>query len=170
MKIKLLIFSFIALVIASFSVGCGSDPVDGCVNLDGRRDTGDHVVWLGPINPGLAPIDDTLDATVSGDVVSINSKALGRVITGTIDPTDCNKVKLDSVIFPVGDTLIIESTTFGIVKIYEIRAGGTGTLSNTGVTTSIKIAKGKTNIYSPPIDLRDLNGRNLELKGKFVKL
>jgi hypothetical protein len=173
MKIKLLIFSFVALIIASFSVGCGEDAVDGCVDLNGRRDTGAHVVWLGAINPGLTPINDTLDATASGDELRIASKALGRILTASVDPADCNKILFDSVIFATDDTLRIESSTLpvpgGIVKIWNIRGGGSGTVTETGVTTSIKIAKGNTNITAP-VNLSNLAGLNLELKGKFLKL
>ena len=67
------------------------------------------------------------------------------------------------------DTLVINSTTLGRVTIYDIRAGGTGSITSTGVTTKITIAKGHTNITSP-INLTNLNGLGLNLQGTFLKL
>ena len=174
MKKLLLTFVFAAFLVATFLTGCTSDPTGGptCYSIAGR-DTGDHVVFIDALNPGLTPIRDTLDATVSGSSVNIYSTALGRNLTGTISSSDCNAIALDSVIFSAGDTLKIETTTLpvpgGVVKIWNIRAGGTGTITSTGATTRINIAKGNTNISSP-INLTNLTGLKLNLRGSFLKV
>lgn len=154
---------------ATFLTGCGDDSaVSGCIDVTGT-DTGSHKVYIGSIAAPLSPIQDTLTASVSGSNVTIESKALGRDLTGTIDASDCNKVNLDSVIFVPGDTLFINSTTLGLVKIWGIRGGGSGTINSAGVNTSITISKGATNITSP-INLTNLNGLGLNLKGTFKKI
>ncbi len=180
MKFKLLIFSFIAMVIASFSVGCGkSDSVNECTDFP-RNDTGAHAVYINGIPPGLN-IHDSLQSSQSGLTLTITSLALGRNLIGHQDSIDCNKIAMDSLIIGDGptDTLKIPTTSLpipgGFVKIWNVRAGGTGTVTPTGVTTSIKIKRGETNInVGPPgfpitLDLRDLSGKNLELKGSFKR-
>jgi hypothetical protein len=173
MKKLLLTFVFAAFLVATFLTGCTSDPTGPtCYSIAGR-DTGQHLVFIDALNPGLTPIQDTLDATVSGSNVSISSTALGRTLTGTISSSDCNSIALDSVIFADGDTLKIASSTLpvpgGVVKIWNIRGGGTGVITSTGATTRINIAKGNTNISSP-INLTNLSGLKLNLRGSFLKV
>ncbi|MCC6584073.1 MAG: hypothetical protein IT271_10240 [Chitinophagales bacterium] len=173
-KSILLTFVLAAGFVATFLTGCGDGGTDGptCFSIAGR-DTGAHVVYIDALNPGLTPISDTLDATVSGSNVSIFSTALGRTLTGTISASNCNSIALDSVIFAEGDTLKISSSTLpvpgGVVKIWNIRGGGTGTITSTGATTRINIAKGNTNITAP-INLSNLAGLKLNLRGTFLKL
>lgn len=172
-KSILLMFVMAAGFVATFLTGCG-DGGEGptCYSIAGR-DTGAHIVFIDALNPGLTPISDTLDAVVTGSEVEISSKALGRTLTGTISASDCNSIVLDSVIFVEGDTLKIASSTLpvpgGVVKIWNIRGGGTGTVTSTGATTRINIAKGNTNI-TDPINLSNLSGLKLNLRGTFKKL
>ncbi len=174
-KSILLTFVLAAGFAATFLTSC-TEKTDGDCNQANGRDTGAHIVFINELNTsslGLTPIQDTLDATVTGSTVSITSTALGRTLTGTIDPSDCNKILLDSVIFSEGDTLKIPTATLpipgGIVKIWGIRGGGTGTVTPTGSTTRINIVAGKTNI-SAPIDLTNLNNLKLNLRGTFLNL
>lgn len=172
MKKTLLLTSIVAFFAATFlTSGCKTETKGPTCNSVVGRDTGAHTVFIDALNPGLAPIRDTLDATVSGSAVTIHSTALGRNITGTIKSDDCNTIALDSVIFNAGDTLVIPSTLVpsGFVKIWGIRGGGTGTISATGAKTQINIAKGSTNITSP-INLTNLAGLKLNLRGTFLKL
>lgn len=175
-KSILLTFVLAAGFVATFLTGCGSDggSTNPNCNTIAGRDTGSHIVFIDALNPGLSPISDTLDASVSGSTVSIASKALGRTLTGTASASDCNTINLDSVIFSIGDTLRIPTTTLpvpgGVVKIWNIRAGGTGTITSNGANTKINIAKGNTNIGPTPLDLRNLSGLKLNLRGTFLKL
>lgn len=168
------LFVLAAAVVAPFLTSCGSKTPTGptCFSIAGR-DTGAHAVFIDALNPGLSPISDTLDATVSGSNVTIHSTALGRSLTGTISSSDCNSIALDSVIFAPGDTLTISSSSLpvpgGVVKIWNIRGGGTGTITANGATTRINIAKGNTNI-SAPINLTNLAGLKLNLRGTFLRL
>lgn len=163
-------FVLAAMFAATFMTSCNSDKKGPtCYSVAGT-DTGAHAIFLGTINPGLAPIRDTLVASVSGSNVTIHSAAMGRNLTGTINASDCNKIDLDSVIFGPLDSLKIPSTIVpsGYVVIKNIRAGGTGMITATGATTQINIAKGNTNITSP-VNLTNLNGLGLNLKGTFLK-
>ena len=171
MKKHLLAFSLVAVVIATFLVGCGSDSgpggCSGTTQFVGT-DTGYHRVYLnGADVHALVPdIQDTMTVTsTSTTTITLHDNALQRDLFGTLDPSNCNKVILDSVIFGAGDTLVINSATLGRVTIYNIRAGGSGTISGSTVATSIKIKKGNTNIGPSPVDLRSLT--NVELKGNF---
>lgn len=170
MKSKLLFaFAVVAAFAAVIVSGCSkssSTTTTGCYSIDGVTDTGAHKIYIGSLAAPLDPISDTLTATVSGSTATIYSNALKRNLTGTVN---CNAVTLDSVIFAPGDTLVINSTTLGRVTIFNIRAGGTGTITSTGVTTKITIVKGNTNITSP-INLTNLNGLGLNLQGTFLKL
>lgn len=155
------------------TTSCGDDAATADCYSFAVTDTGGHSVWLGPVKAPLNLIHDSLVGTVSGSTVTISSQALGRDLTGTIDASDCNKVTLDSVRFPVGDTLKIATTLpipGGFVKIWGIRAGGSGTINSSGaVSTSIKIASGNTNLTAP-LDLSTITpGMKLELKGSFIK-
>jgi hypothetical protein len=180
MKFKLLIFSFIAMVIASFSVGCGkSDSSANCFDVV-ATDTGAHSIFLGSgdlSSAGLEPIRDCLVVSkVNTDSIRIYSKVLDTTITGKIDPTDCNRIILDSLII-TGNALSFAttSTVLGIdtVKISKVRAGGYGEITATGAKTYITIAKGTTNITTP-INLTDLGnllgGAKIGLRGTFLKI
>lgn len=149
--------------------GSGIFSVINCFSVTGR-DTGTHTLFIDALNPGLSAIRDTLDILKTGNLVTINSSALGRFLSGTIS---CNDITLDSLIFSNGDTLRIPTTTLpvdnGIVKIWGIRAGGTGTVIENGLTTKINIAKGSSNITSP-INLSNLSGLKMNLRGTFLKL
>lgn len=172
MKFKLLIFSFIAIVIASFSVGCGTDGPT-CFSINNVRDTGVHKIYLNGVTNDILPkINDTLDAVViDGDSVRITSKALGQTITGKLDPLDCNRIILDSVIIP---RLAFDDTNDLIpadsIIITNIRAGGTGTITETGATTTITVAVGNTNIVIGIFDFSNIGGRDFSLRGDFKKL
>jgi hypothetical protein len=174
---KSILFTFVlaAGFVATFLTGCGDDTKSGC-NEGNGRDTGAHTVFINELNTtalGLTPIQDTLDVVKSGTTYTIASKALGRSLTGKEDPANCNNILLDSVIFDLTDTLRIPTSTLpipgGVVKIWGIRGGGSGTVTATGSTTRINIVAGKTNI-SEPIDLTNLNGLKLNLRGNFLNL
>lgn len=171
-KSILLTFVLAAAFVATFLTGCGSDPAPTCYTVSGR-DTGVHVIYLnGVTNAALPQIRDTLDAVViSGDSVVIASKALGQSITGKIDPNDCNKIILDSLILT--NTLKFPTTSLpglDTVRISNVRAGGTGTITAAGATTVINIAKGNTNIIIGPFNLTNLAGLGFSLRGNFLKL
>ncbi len=172
MKKTLLLTAIVAFFAATFLTTSCTDSKKGptCYSVAGR-DTGAHTVFIDALNPGLAPIRDTLDATVTGSAVSIHSTALGRTLTGKISSDDCNTILLDSIAFTTGDTLRIPSTLVpsGMVKIWGIVGTGTGTITSTGATTKINISKGNTNITSP-INLTNLAGLKLNLRGTFLKL
>lgn len=171
-KSILLTFVFAAFVVATFLTGCGKTSSPTCYTVTGR-DTGVHVIYLnGVTNAALPQIRDTLDAVVvSGNTVSIASKALGQTITGKIDASDCNKIILDSLILT--NTLKFPTTSLpGVdtVRISNVRAGGTGTITASGATTVINIAKGNTNIIIGPFNLTNLAGLGFSLRGSFLRL
>ncbi|MBK9793667.1 MAG: hypothetical protein IPP60_11425 [Sphingobacteriales bacterium] len=178
-KSILLTFVLAAGFVATFLTGCGTDSGPTCNSITGR-DTGIHIVYLDELNPGITPIRDTLDATISGDVVTIQSKALGKALVGKISSSNCNLINLDSFFIGSGpaDTLRITTTSTaltlqqndGVIRIWNVRAGGTGTITSTGATTKLSIAKGNTNITSLGGVLQDLSGRKLNLRGSFLKL
>lgn len=183
MKFKLLIFSFIAMVIASFSVGCGKTETGSDCSLTAGiniSDTGAHDIYANDIKlqtilADLKPIRDSLSVKVIGDSVSIFSKVLNIYMPGKIDPTDCNKVILDSVIID-GAALAFETELAGIdsVRISNVKAGGSGTLTATGATTRINIIKANTNILIGAPggfgDLQNIEGKGINLRGTFLKI
>lgn len=157
------------VVTAKNDLGCTGSAtftVGTCYSINGKTDTGAHKIYIGSLLAPLDPIRDTLSATVSGSTATIHSRTLNRNLTGTVD---CNSLTLDSLIFAPGDTLVINSSSLGRVKMYNIRAGGTGTITSTGLSTKITIVKGNTNITSP-INLTNLNGLGLNLQGTFLHL
>ncbi len=169
MKKQLLAFSLVAVVLASFLAGCGDDDgggggCSGVSQFEGT-DTGSHKVYVNGIYGIVPDIQDTLTGTATSETtIDIYDNALKQTLKGTLDASNCNKINLDSLIYGPGDTLVIESETLGTVKIYNIRAGGTGTVSGNTITTLIKIKKGNTNL---PI-LPSLS--NVELRGTFKKI
>ncbi|MCC6517161.1 MAG: hypothetical protein IT275_12500 [Chitinophagales bacterium] len=170
-KTILFTFVFAAFFAATFMTSCSNTSGPTCHSVAGS-DTGAHSIYMDALHIGLlAPIRDSLHASVSGSDVTISSSALGRNITGKISASDCNAIVLDSVIFLPGDTVSIPSAIApgGMVKIYDVRAGGSGTITATGATTKISVAKGKTNISSP-IDIRNIDGMKLNLRGTFLKV
>ncbi|HMX61063.1 MAG TPA: hypothetical protein PKD39_10760 [Chitinophagales bacterium] len=169
-KTILFTFVFAAFFAATFMTSCSNTSGPTCHSVAGS-DTGAHAIYIDALAAPLTPIRDSLHASVSGSDVTISSSALGRTITGEISASDCNSIVLDSIKFVAGDTLVIPSAIGpgGFVKIYDIEAGGTGTITATGATTKIVIAKGKTNITSP-INLTNLNGMKLNLRGTFLKV
>lgn len=171
-KTLLMVFALAAGFVATFMSGCSNNEEGPTCYTSNGLDTGAHLVYIQDLNPGLSPIRDSLTATVSGSNVTINSTALGRTLTGTISASNCNLIELDSVIFADGDTLKLPTSLpvpGGIIKIWGIRGDGTGTITSTGSTTRIDIAKGKTNITSP-IDLSNLNGLKLNIRGTFLNV
>ena len=166
MKKHFLAFSLVAVVLATFLVGCGDETNGGCTpnaSIFNGTDTGSHKVYVNGIYGIVPDIQDTLTGTATSDTrVEIYDNALKQTLYGTIDAANCSKIILDSLIYGPGDTLVINSATLGVVKIYNIRAGGTGTISGSTVTTSIKIKKGNTNLGILP------TLTNVELKGTFL--
>ncbi len=179
-KSILLTFVLAAGFVATFLTGCGSDPAPTCNSITGR-DTGSHVIYFGSNTNSLLPlISDTLDAVaINGDSVTIKSKALGnKTLTGKLDPNNCNKIILDSFVVGDGpsDTLKIPTATLpidgGLVKIWNVRAGGSGEITANGAKTQLNIVKGKTNIVIGPIDFTTIPNAlgPLSLRGTFLKL
>lgn len=140
------------------------------INFNGNY-KGQHQIFLGTINPGLAPLIDTLNinSALGSSNINLYSRLLGRNLSGTVNPTT-GDIQLDSVIFSPYDTLRFPSTIVpsGIVKIWNVRAGGNGTITATDANTLLNIAKGNSNITSP-INLTNLAGIGLNLKGSFQK-
>ncbi len=171
MKSKLLFgFAVVAAFAAVLVSGCSSSdstPTNNCISINGNIDTGFHTVYANTLALPLSGIEDTLTATVSGSSATVVSNALGFSLTGTVN---CNSVALDSVIFGPNDTLRVASQLVaGGVKIWNVRAGGTATITSTGVSTVINVVKGNTNISSP-IDLTNITpSLGLNLKGNFKK-
>ncbi|HQD12317.1 MAG TPA: hypothetical protein PLW43_05180 [Chitinophagales bacterium] len=162
-------FTFAAATAAVLLSGCGDDKETVCPTIAGEY-VGTHKVYLGALDAstlGVTPIEDTLSADNAAGATDIElfTAVINMALTGK---ANCNTVALDSVIFGPNDSLVIPSATFGQVIIKEVRAGGSGTINGNKLTTSLKIKKGKTNIKTDLIDLRDLSGRNLELKGSFT--
>lgn len=174
-KSILLTFVLAAAISATLLTGCGKDSAtnntSNCTSF-AVKDTGAHKIYLGSLPAPLSPIHDSLVGSVDGNKVTISSSALGRNITGTINSTDCNKVDLDPIIFAADDSLKIATSLPGLggfVIIKNIQATGSGTINSAGeVTTIINISKGSTNITSP-INLTNLAGLGLNLKGSFIK-
>ncbi len=169
MKIKFMSFTFAAATAAVLLSGCGDDKETVCPTIAGEY-VGTHKVYLGALDAstlGVTPIEDTLSADNAAGATDIElfTAVINMDLTGK---ANCNTVALDSVIFGPNDSLVIPSETFGQVIIKEVRAGGSGTINGNKLTTSLKIKKGKTNIKTDLIDLRDLSGKNLELKGSFT--
>lgn len=174
MKKTLLSFTIAAGIAATLLSGCGKDPVNTAFDYNGSY-KGAHRVNLNgnDVSTIVTPIDDTLTVVRPYGSTSLNvrSAVIGRTLTGSLD-TISGVATLDSLIFSPTDTLKIASTTIsGGVKIWGVRAVGSGSINkSTGVlTTSIKIKKGFSNIQIGPFDLRDLSTTTLELKGSFKK-
>lgn len=182
---KTIFFTFVlaAGFVATFLSGCGDDKGNNtCLLLDGTSmsDTGAHDIYLdktkiGDLITDLKPIRDSLAVKVYGDSISIYSKVLNFYMSGKKDPFDCNKIILDSVIIN-GAALAFETELPGIdsVRITNIRAGGTGSVTSTSASTQINIVTANTNILigSPGGfgDLRNLAGKKVNLKGSFLKI
>ncbi len=173
MKKTLLSFTIAAGIAVSLLSGCGDDKPTPAFDYNGSY-KGQHRVNINGLDVSalVDPISDTLIITkaTGSTSVSIFSKTIGRTLTGTID-TISGIATLDSLIFVTGDTLRIESTTVaGGVKIWDVRAGGSGKVTTAGVlTTEIKVKKGKSNINIAGFDLTDLASSNVSLKGTFNK-
>lgn len=170
MKKTLLLTSILAaFFVATFTISCDkkTDPkTPTCPDFVGQ-DTGFHKIYKGPLEAPLDPIRDSLSVTKTGDnTISVRSDVLKADLPGSIDATNCNKIKLDS--FISDDTIRVPSDAFGEVKIWNVRAGGSGEYKDGKVSTSIKVAKGKTNIGVLGLD--NLDGKGLELKGTFTPL
>lgn len=172
-KTILLTFVLAASFVATFLTGCTTDDTKApsCYSFN-VIDTGAHKIFIGSLLAPLSPIHDSLVGKVIGDSVSIYSLALTRNITGKINASDCNKVDLDPIVFAANDSLVIPTTlpiAGGNVIIKNIEATGFGTINSAGeVKTTITISKGSTNI-STPINLTNLSGLGLSLKGSFIK-
>jgi hypothetical protein len=178
---------FLTSVLAAFSVatffttGCSEKKTNGpTCNTVAGTDTGAHVIYIGGNTNDLLPkVQDSIIAvSVTKDSVTITSKALGnKMLTGKLDPNDCNKILLDSLYVGSGpsDTIKIPTTLplpGGYVKIWNVRAGGTGTLTANGATTVLNIAKGKTNIVVGPLDFTTIpmSLGQLSLRGTFLRI
>lgn len=141
--------------------GCNSSNMNGI-------DTGSHSIFVGSIKMPIPDLRDTLMVTHSGNTINMNSKLFNRIITGTISPLDCDKFTLDSIIFPSTDTIIVETTTLGNIKFWNLRMGGTGDILTNGVVTNINVSKGNSNLISP-VNISNLTGINMSFKGRFIK-
>ena len=172
---------FLAFVIAAgFSAtlltGCGDDT--NTCNPDGFKGTfnGNHKVKIGLADLAalgvVDPIPDVLVSSVTGSQVSITSDLLPIALTGTISASNSNLLNLDELILGAGDTIRIPSgiAPDDTMKIWDLRAGGTGNLDCNTVTTSLKVKAGKTNLGSiGGFNLANLNNLNLELAGSFTR-
>lgn len=151
-------------------LGCNSSNFNG-------RDTGSHTLFINELNAsslGFGQISsDTLDVSKSGNTANLTSKFFNRTITGVFSSSNCNLITLDSIIFSASDTIKILIPTLplpgSIWKLYNLRMGGTATVTTTGFTTRINIANGKTNM-SAPLDLSNLAGLKMNFRGTFIKL
>lgn len=170
MKIKFMSFTFAAATAAVLLSGCGDDNEAVCPTIAGEY-VGTHKIFLKGIDATVfkvTPIEDILTANNAAGATEIElfSAAINNMrLTGK---ANCNTVALDSVIFEPTDTLRVPSEAFGEVIITDIKAGGTGTINGNKLTTTLKIKEGKTNIKNDLIDLRDLKGQQLELRGTFT--
>lgn len=177
-KSILLTFVIAAAFAATFLSGCGKGAVDVCIDFP-RNDTGGHAISaFGLTIPGIN-VHDSLQSSVSGNRVTIISKALNMTISGTQDASNCTNIKLDT--FRVGhgpsDTLKIPTTTLplpgGMVKIWDVLAVGSGTLTAAGVTTDLTVISAESNIIipgPPAIDLQHINSTfNLHLLGNLKR-
>ena len=171
---KTLLFAFVlaAGFVATFMSGCTSESGPTCHSINGL-DTGKHVVYLGNLPLDLISIGDSLDVSVNGTNITISSKALGQSLPGKVDPTDCNKIILDTIFIGSGasDTIKIPTTLPGIggfVKIWSVEATGYGIVTPTGSTTRINIKKGRTNVKIGEIDITNIDNRDLNLRGTFL--
>lgn len=134
---------------------------------------GTHRVFLSNIDLsslGVAPISDTLIANITGSSINIYSRLLSNNLHGTID-ISTGFVALDSIILSTSDTLRFPSTlnSSGEVKIWGLHAGGNAQFYTDGtLSTNLNISKGYSNVTSP-IDITNLQGKGLALKGSFYK-
>jgi len=177
MKKTLFAFTLAAGFAATLLTGCGPDETGTTCSPDGFKGTfnGAHKVWIGSADLAalniIPAIDDQLSSNVVGDSINISSELLPISLTGTISASNANLINLDSLILGPGDTIRIPSGVApdSVLKIYDLRAGGTGTLDCNKVTTSLKVRSGKTNltIAFGSFNLSNLTGLNLELKGSF---
>ena len=176
MKKTFLNFTVIAGIAATLLSGCG-DNAKNC-NPDGFKGTfnGSHKVKIGSADLAalgvVDPITDVLVSSVSGSQVTISSDLLPINLTGTINASNSNLLNLDSLILGSGDTIRIPSgiAPNDTLKIWDLRAGGTGTLDCNTVNTSLKVNSGKTNLGAiGSFNLANLNNLNLELAGSFTR-
>lgn len=178
MKKTLLSFTFAAGIAITLLSSCGKESTSTC-NPDGFKGTfnGNHKVKIGLANLAdlniIEPIEDQIIGTVVGDSVNITSDLLPIALTGTINASNPNLVNLDSVILGLGDTIRIPSGVApdSVLKIWDLRAGGTGTLDCNTINTSLKVKTGKTNltIAFGTFNLSNLNNLGLELSGSFKR-
>ena len=175
MKKSILLFVIGATTLAAGLVGCKTKECENPTGFSGTFN-GTHKVFIGAADLAalnlVTPIADVIVGSVSGSNVTIGSDILPIDLTGTISASNSNIVNLDSLILGAGDTIRIPSgiAPNGTLKIYDLRAGGTGTLDCKTLTTSLKVKAGKTNLGAiGPFDLSNLATLNLELRGTFTK-
>jgi hypothetical protein len=175
MKKSILLFVIGATTLAAGLVGCKTKECENPTGFSGTFN-GTHKVFIGAADLAalnlVTPIADVIVGSVSGTTVTIGSDILPIDLTGTISASNSNIVNLDSLILGAGDTIRIPSgiAPNGTLKIYDLRAGGTGTLDCKTLTTSLKVKAGKTNLGAiGPFDLSNLATLNLELRGTFTK-
>ena len=175
MKKSILLFVIGATTLAAGLVGCKTKECENPTGFSGTFN-GTHKVFIGAADLAalnlVTPIADVIVGSVSGTSVTIGSDILPIDLTGTISASNSNIVNLDSLILGAGDTIRIPSgiAPNGTLKIYDLRAGGTGTLDCKTLTTSLKVKAGKTNLGSiGGFNLANLNNLNLELAGSFTR-
>ena len=175
MKKSILLFVIGATTLAAGLVGCKTKECENPTGFSGTFN-GTHKVFIGAADLAalnlVTPIADVIVGSVSGTSVTIGSDILPIDLTGTISASNSNIVNLDSLILGAGDTIRIPSgiAPNGTLKIYDLRAGGTGTLDCKTLTTSLKVKAGKTNLGAiGPFYLSNLATLNLELRGTFTK-
>ena len=176
MKKSILLFVIGATTLAAGLVGCKTKECENPTGFSGTFN-GTHRVFIGIADLAdlgiVDPIADVIQGTVTGSDVNISSDLLPRDLEGTISASNSNLVNLDSLILEVGDTIFIPSNTVpgGSLKIWDLRAGGTGTLDCKTINTSLKVKKGRTNYDLEVLgkNLNNLEGLTLELRGSFTK-
>ena len=183
MKKTIFLTAIVAFFAATFLTTSCTDSKKGptCYNSAGL-DTGAHTIYLNGNTLSILPLihDSLTVVSVTSDSVTIKSLSLGgQTLTGKLDKNDCNKIILDSLIIGSGPTDTIKIPTTlplpgGVVKIWSVRAGGSGTITANGATTTLNIAKAKTNITVAGIDLTNIPSppivSTISLKGTFLKV
>lgn len=183
MKKTLFLSAFVAFFAATFlTTGCTDDKKSPTCYKAAGLDTGAHTIFVGGNPLSILPLihDSLTVVSVTSDSITIKSLSLGgKTLTGKLDKNNCNNIILDSLIIGSGPTDTIKIPTTlplpgGAVKIWNVRAGGSGTLTAKGATTTLNIAKAKTNITVAGFDLTTIPSPplipTLSLKGTFLKV
>ena len=176
-----ILYSLFILFFIVIIVSCGKETTTGCGdgNFIGAFE-GSHRINIGPVDlatiGAVDPINDNLlNSQLSGNNIGISSTLLDLTITGNLNTVSNNVLTIDSVRFVgVDDTIEIATDLApgGLLKLWDLRVGGTVKLDCNTLTTDLLVKSARTN-FTNPLDtfsnLINLSGKNVRLVGTFIR-